>query len=107
MDSAIRRQTIADLLRRTAGRLPNKPGLICGTTHWTFAEFDAVVDRVAAGLAGRGVGQGSRVAVLARRRRSNSKPPPSGITTSEITRSTLRDCSTPNASPTPRVATSS
>jgi fatty-acyl-CoA synthase len=66
MDSAIRRQTIADLLHRTAQRSPGKPGLICGSTEWTFAEFDAVVDRVAAGLARMGVGHASRVAVLAR-----------------------------------------
>ena len=66
MDPAIRRQTIADLLHRTAKRLPNKPGLVCGQTRWTFAEFDAVVDRVAAGLSKMGVGHASRVAVLAR-----------------------------------------
>ena len=66
MDPAIRRQTIADLLHRTAKRYPNKPGLICGDTRWTFAEFDAVVDRVAAGLSRMGVGHASRVAVLAR-----------------------------------------
>lgn len=66
MDTAIRRQTIADLLHRTARRLPRKTGLVCGTTRWTFAEFDAVVDRVAAGLAGMGIAHGSRVAVLAR-----------------------------------------
>jgi fatty-acyl-CoA synthase len=66
MDSAVRRQTIADLLHRTARRLPNKPGLICGGTRWTFAEFDAVVDRVAAGLSRMGIAHGSRVAVLAR-----------------------------------------
>jgi fatty-acyl-CoA synthase len=66
MDSAVRRQTIADLLHRTAKRLPRKPGLICGNVRWTFAEFDAVVDRVAAGLSGMGVGHASRVAVLAR-----------------------------------------
>src|SRR4051812_24385053 len=66
MDSTIRRQTIADLLHRTARRVPAKPGLICGATQWTFAEFDAVVDRVAAGLAQYGVTHESRVAVLAR-----------------------------------------
>jgi fatty-acyl-CoA synthase len=66
MDPAIRRQTIADLLHRTAKRYPRKTGLICGATHWTFAEFDDVVDRVAAGLSGMGVGHASRVAVLAR-----------------------------------------
>ncbi|MBI2769400.1 MAG: long-chain-fatty-acid--CoA ligase [Burkholderiales bacterium] len=66
MDTAIRRQTIADLLHRTAKRYPGKPGLACGGTQWTFAQLDAVADSVAAGLAGMGVGQGSRVAVLAR-----------------------------------------
>jgi fatty-acyl-CoA synthase len=66
MDSAIRRQTIADLLHRTAKRYPNKPGLICGGTCWTFTEFNGIVDRVATGLRGQGVGHGSRVAVLAR-----------------------------------------
>jgi len=66
MDPAIRRQTIADLLHRTAKRYPGKTGLICGDTRWTFAEFDAVVDRLATGLVGLGVGHASRVAVLAR-----------------------------------------
>ena len=66
MDPAIRRQTIADLLHRSAKRYPAKTGLVCGGTRWTFAEFDAVVDRVAAGLARMGVGHASRVAVLAR-----------------------------------------
>jgi fatty-acyl-CoA synthase len=66
MDPAIRRQTIADLLHRTAKRLPHKTGLVCGATRWTFAEFDAVVDRVAAGLAQMGVRHASKVAVLAR-----------------------------------------
>ncbi|RYF43972.1 MAG: long-chain-fatty-acid--CoA ligase [Comamonadaceae bacterium] len=66
MDTAIRRQTIADLLHRTAKRSPGKTGLVCGETRWTFAQFDAVVDRVAAGLADMGVGHASRVAVLAR-----------------------------------------
>lgn len=66
MDPALRRQTIADLLHRTARRLPAKTGLVCGDVRWTFAEFDGVVDRVAAGLSRLGVATGSRVAVLAR-----------------------------------------
>jgi fatty-acyl-CoA synthase len=66
MDPAIRRQTIADLLHRTAKRFPAKTGLVCGETSWTFAEFDTVCDRVAAGLSRLGVGEASRVAVLAR-----------------------------------------
>ena len=63
---AVRRQTIADALRRTALRLPQKLGIVCGQTAWTYAEFDALVTRLAAGLAGVGVKPGDRVAVLAR-----------------------------------------
>jgi fatty-acyl-CoA synthase len=66
VDTAIRRQTLADLLRRTARRFPDKPAILCGATRWTFREFDEVTGRLAAGLAGIGVGQGVRVAVLAR-----------------------------------------
>ncbi len=63
---AVRRQTIADALRRTAQRLPAKTGIVCGDTIWTYAEFDALVTRLAAGLASIGVAEGDKVAVLAR-----------------------------------------
>ncbi len=63
---AVRRQTIADALRRTAIRLPTKTGIVCGATTWTYAEFDALVNRLAAGLASIGVAEGDKVAVLAR-----------------------------------------
>jgi fatty-acyl-CoA synthase len=63
---AVRRQTIADALRRTAIRLPAKTGIVCGATTWTYAEFDALVSRLAAGLARIGVAEGDKVAVLAR-----------------------------------------
>ncbi|HET8747224.1 MAG TPA: acyl-CoA synthetase [Ramlibacter sp.] len=66
MDTAIRRQTLADLLRRSAKRHPDKPAILCGETRWSFREFDAIVDRLAAGLARMGVVKGARVAVLAR-----------------------------------------
>jgi fatty-acyl-CoA synthase len=62
----VRRQTIADALRRTAQRLPTKTGIVCGATRWTYAEFDALVTRLAAGLAAIGVAEGDTVAVLAR-----------------------------------------
>ena len=62
----VRRQTIADALRRTALRHPAKTGIVCGATRWTYAEFDALVSRLAAGLARIGVAQADRVAVLAR-----------------------------------------
>ena len=62
----VRRQTIADALHRTAVRLPAKTAIVCGSTTWTYAEFDALVSRLAAGLHQMGVGQGDKVAVLAR-----------------------------------------
>ena len=66
MHPATRRQTLSDILRRTAIRLPNKLAVHCGDTRWTYAEFDALVTRLAAGLAQRGISHGERVAVLAR-----------------------------------------
>ncbi|MDU6495431.1 AMP-binding protein, partial [Bradyrhizobium sp.] len=66
MDSIVRRQTLGDLLRRGAARTPGKTAVICGETSWTYAEFNAIVDRLAAGLAARGVVKGERVAILAR-----------------------------------------
>ena len=66
MHPITRRQTLGDLLRRTAIRLPNKLAIHCGDTRWTYAEFDALVTRLAAGLAQRGIAHGDKVAVLAR-----------------------------------------
>ena len=66
MDPLIRRQTLADLLHRSAARHPGKTAIVCGDTAWTYAEFDALCRRLAAGLAGRGIAKGDRVAVLAR-----------------------------------------
>ncbi len=66
MDTRITRQTLGDLLRRTAGRLPGKTAIVCGDVHWTFSEFDTVVNRLANGLAARGVTLGDRVAILSR-----------------------------------------
>ena len=66
MDATIRSQTLGDLLRRTAARRPDHPAVVCGEERWTYAEFDACVNRVANGLAALGVGRGDRVAVLSR-----------------------------------------
>jgi fatty-acyl-CoA synthase len=65
-ESAIWRHTLGDLLRRTAARLPQKPAVRCGAVDWTYAEFDRVCNRFAAGLARQGIGAGDRVAVLSR-----------------------------------------
>jgi fatty-acyl-CoA synthase len=66
MHSITRRQTLADILRRSAARTPNKLAVVCGETSWTYAEFEHISKCVAAGLAERGVTKGTRVAVLAR-----------------------------------------
>ena len=66
MDRIVRRQTLADLLHRSAKRHPAKTAIVCGDTRWSYAELDALCDRVAAGLAERGIAKGTRVAVLAR-----------------------------------------
>ena len=63
---AIRRQTLSDLLHRTAARLPNKTGIVCGDTRWTWREFDVLVSRLAAGLHAQGVAKGEHVGVLSR-----------------------------------------
>ncbi|MDO8904492.1 acyl-CoA synthetase [Hydrogenophaga sp.] len=63
---SVRRQTIADALHRTARRLPAKLAIACGAVRWTYAEFDALVDRLAAGVASMDVSQGDKVAVLSR-----------------------------------------
>jgi len=60
------RHTLGDLLRRTARRHPNKPAVRCGQVEWTYAEFDTICNRLAAGLAEAGVSHGDRVSVLAR-----------------------------------------
>jgi fatty-acyl-CoA synthase len=64
--TALRRQTIGELLHRSAARHPHKLAVACGAVRWTYAEFDALCDRLAAGLAGVGVAKGDRVAILAR-----------------------------------------
>ena len=66
-DPALRRHTLSDLLHRTAQRLPDKPGILCGDVAWTWRQFDALVSRLAAGLHHEaGVVSGDKVAVLAR-----------------------------------------
>lgn len=66
MDSAIRRQTLGDLLRRSAARTPNRTAVMCGDVAWTYAELDTLCNRLAAGLAACGIVRGDRVAILSR-----------------------------------------
>ena len=66
MDRRIRRHTLGDVLRRTAARMPARPAIVCGDVSWTYAELDAVCNRLAHGLAARGLGAGDRLALLSR-----------------------------------------
>src|SRR5512138_3291180 len=66
MHPAIRRQTLSDLLARSAARTPTRLAIACGDVRWSYAEFDALATRIAAGLARQGIAKGTRVAVLAR-----------------------------------------
>jgi fatty-acyl-CoA synthase len=61
-----RGQSIGDLLRRSAQRLPAKTAVICGDTVWTYTEMDAICNRLARGLLASGISKGDRVAVLSR-----------------------------------------
>lgn len=63
---SVARQTLGDLLRRTRQRHPNKLAIRCGSTAWTYAQFDDACNRLATGLAAQGIASGDRVAVLAR-----------------------------------------
>ena len=58
--------TIGDILRRTARRYPDRPAILCGDVAWSYAEFDRIANRLAHGLAARGIALGDRVAVLSR-----------------------------------------
>jgi fatty-acyl-CoA synthase len=66
VNPVIHRQTLGDLLHRSAARSPHKLAIVCGDCHWTYAEFDRVATRAAAGLARHGIVKGARVAILAR-----------------------------------------
>ncbi len=62
----VREQSIGDLLRRSARRFADRTAIRCGETVWTYAQLDALCNRLGRGLIGLGVAKGDRVAVLAR-----------------------------------------
>jgi fatty-acyl-CoA synthase len=66
MSSQISRQTLGDLLRRSRQRYPNKLAIRCGSTDWSYAQFDDVSNAFARGLAAQGVEVGDRVAIISR-----------------------------------------
>lgn len=59
-----RRQSIGDLLRRTAARRPHDTAIVFGELRQSFAELDTAVNRMANALTERDVAQGDRIAML-------------------------------------------
>jgi len=56
--------TVGQFLERNARLWPNRLGLEEGARAWTFAQWNARVNRLANALAGSGIGRGDRVAIL-------------------------------------------
>lgn len=61
-----RAQSIGDILRRSAQRTPDKTAVKCGAIVWSYAEMDAICNRLGRGLTGLDIAKGDRVAVLSR-----------------------------------------
>lgn len=62
------RMTVGQMLARNARLWPDRVGLQDGGRAWTFAEWDARVNRLANALAGSRIGRGDRVALLSHNR---------------------------------------
>ncbi|BBD81174.1 fatty acyl-CoA synthetase [Aerosticca soli] len=63
------RQTLGDLLARTAARLPHKTALVYRDERLSYAQLDALANRTAHALAERGIDKGRRVALLSHNNR--------------------------------------
>jgi o-succinylbenzoate---CoA ligase len=57
--------SLPDWLRRRAENLPSHLAMKCGAVSWSFAELDRQATRLARQFAALGIGEGSRVALLA------------------------------------------
>ena len=60
--TAPRQSTIADLVRRTAQRTPDRAAVEFGDRTWTFAQWDTAVTALARHLLSLGLSHGDRVA---------------------------------------------
>jgi fatty-acyl-CoA synthase len=65
-DAVARRQTLFDVVARTAARDGGKMALCCGDTEWTYRQFVDIIEDIAGGLTAHGIAPGDRVAVLSR-----------------------------------------
>jgi len=59
-----RPHNVVEMLEDTVSKYSDKIGFICGDWRLTYKEFDALVNRMAAGLEDHGVRKGDHVAVL-------------------------------------------
>src|ERR1700753_3747206 len=59
----IQRVNIADTLTRSAAARPDHPAVVEGDRRWTYAEFNALVNRLAHGLAGLGYEHGDALGI--------------------------------------------
>jgi crotonobetaine/carnitine-CoA ligase len=57
-------RTLGAILRNAAAAYPDRTYVVFPDGSWTYAQFDALVDRVAAGLRARGLGKGSKLAIM-------------------------------------------
>jgi fatty-acyl-CoA synthase len=66
-DVALLGETIGENLERTVARFGDREALVdvAAGTRWTYAEFDAAVNRIALGLLALGVAKGDRVGIWA------------------------------------------
>src|ERR1700710_2620561 len=66
-DSPLLGETIGENLERTVARFGDREALVdvAAGTRWTYAEFDAAVNRIALGLLARGLAQRGRVGIWA------------------------------------------
>ncbi len=54
---------VQDFLHNSAARLPDKVALVCGDRRLTYAQVDAMADRLANAMIGHGLKRGDRVAI--------------------------------------------
>lgn len=66
MEAITGRNTVGDLIRRSAQRTPEKEALIFGEHRWTYRRLDEASNRLARHLLGMGLEKGDRIAAYGR-----------------------------------------
>jgi acyl-CoA synthetase (AMP-forming)/AMP-acid ligase II len=64
-DNLIHRINVGDLLTRSAARAPRHPAIVDGDRRFSYGEFNALVNRMAHGLASLGFARGDTLALMA------------------------------------------